>query len=100
MKQFIVQNLAEIQNLMKAHSVEAAYLFGSAAKATMNKDSDVDFLIRFSEDTEFATYAENYFSLMYALQDLLNCEVDLVEEKTIQNPYLLQSINESKFALL
>lgn len=85
---------------MTTHNVEAAYLFGSAATETMKTNSDVDFLIRFSKDTELATYAENYFSLMYALQDLLGCDVDLVEEKTIQNPYLLQTVNESKFALL
>ncbi len=79
---------------------QEAYLLGSAAKSEIQKGSDVDFLIRFASDTSLNTYAENYFSLIYALQDLLKCEVELVEEKTINNPYLLKSINESKVSLL
>lgn len=100
MEKLIEQNLTEIQELMTAHRVEKAYVFGSAAKSTMKVGSDVDFLIRFAKDTELSTYDENYFNLMYALQDLLKCNVDLVEEKTLSNPYLLQSINDSKLSVL
>jgi predicted nucleotidyltransferase len=100
MQKLIEQNLSEIKNLMINHQVEKAYVFGSAAKTEMKEKSDVDFLIIFSKNTNLNTYAANYFDLMYALQDLLNCEVDLVEEKTISNPYLLKSINESKLLLL
>lgn len=100
MEKLIEQNLTEIQKLMTDHRVEKAYVFGSAAKSTMKVGSDVDFLVRFSKDAEPSTYAENYFNLIYALQDLLKCEVDLVEEKTLKNPYLLQSVNESKLPLL
>jgi predicted nucleotidyltransferase len=39
-------------------------------------------------------------NLMYALQDLLNKNVDLVAEETITNPYLLQSINKDKISIL
>ena len=86
MQKLIEQNLTEIQELMTSHQVEKAYVFGSATKSTMKGGSDVDFLISFSKDTELTTYAENYFNLMYALQDLLKCDVDLVEEKTVHNP--------------
>lgn len=100
MQTLIKQNLTAIQKLMIDHQVEKAYLFGSAAKSAMETGSDVDFLIRFAENTALSTYAENYFNLMYALQDLLKCELDLIEEKTINNPYLLKSINDSKLSLL
>jgi hypothetical protein len=100
MQERIEKNLSTIKKLMISHHVEKAYLFGSAAKNEMKEKSDVDFLITFSSNADFNNYANNYFNLMYALQDLLNCEVDLVEEKTIQNPYLLESINNHKMLLL
>jgi hypothetical protein len=46
------------------------------------------------------TYGDNYFNLLYALQNLPQCEVDLVAEETLTNPYLLQSINNQKLQVL
>lgn len=80
--------------------MEKAYLFGSAAKGTMKQDSDVDFIIRFPDDMHYTTYADNYFALADALEALLKKDVELVAEETLQNPYLLQSINSHKMQLL
>ena len=85
---------------MQQYGVLNAYAFGSVAKDTMTDDSDVDFMISFPTDMDYETYGNNYFNLLFALQDLLHREVDLVTEKTIKNPYLLQSINENKLKLL
>ena len=41
-------------------------------------------------------YAENYFALKFSLEELLKRPIDLLEQKAIQNKYLLQSINKSK----
>lgn len=41
-------------------------------------------------------YADNYFDLKYSLQDLLDREVDLLEEKGIRNPILKKSIDNTK----
>lgn len=68
--------------LLRQHGVEAAYAFGSAVKGTRTPDSEMD-----------------YFSLMYAPQTLLYTEVNLVAEKTLKNPSLIQSINAHKFPL-
>jgi len=76
------------------------FLFGSAATNKFHKNSDVDFLYTFSEDLDYETYANNYFSLLTDLEDLLKKQVDLVAEKTLRNPYLIESINESKIQLL
>ncbi len=85
---------------MHHYGVEKAYLFGSAAKGTMKQDSDVDFIIRFPDDMHYTTYADNYFALADALEALLKKDVELVAEETLQNPYLLQSINSHKMQLL
>jgi len=100
MQPLIKNHLLQIQQLMRFYKVEQAYLFGSAASGEMQADSDVDFLIRFSPNLDFETYGNNYFKLLYALQDLLKAEVELVAEETLNNPYLLESINKSKLPVL
>lgn len=92
--------MQQIQQLMRAHGVARAYAFGSAATDTMHPESDVDFVISFNEGLDYKTYGNNYFNLLYALQNLLNREVDLVAEETLTNPYLLQSINNQKLQVL
>lgn len=97
----IVQKyLPQIKQLMQRYGVQRAYAFGSAVKNTMKEDSDVDFIISFPEDMDYETYGNNYFALLYSLQDLLKKDVDLVTEKTLKNPYLLQSINQHKVQIL
>jgi predicted nucleotidyltransferase len=92
--------LPEIKTLLQKHEVESAYLFGSAAKETATEQSDVDFLIRFKSGLDYKTYGDNYFKLLYSLQELLNKDVDLVAEETLSNPYFIESINRSKVQLL
>ena len=82
------------------HGVVSAYVFGSAATGKMTENSDVDFMVRFSSDLDYEAYGNNYFNLLYALQNLLHKEVDLVAEETITNPYLLQQINSQKIAVV
>lgn len=85
---------------MLLYGVQRAYAFGSSIKGTIKENSDVDFIISFPEEMDFETYGNNYFALLYALQNLLNRDVDLVTEKTLKNPYLLQSINQHKLQIL
>ncbi len=100
MKPAVAQHLTEIKQLLRKYGVEQAYLFGSAARATMTENSDVDFIIRFPADMDYTTYAENYFALAEALETLLQKKVELVTEKTLKNPNLLQTINQHKLPLL
>jgi len=100
MNSTIQQHLPQIKSLMQQYGVQSAYAFGSAVKDTMTDKSDVDFIINFPSDMDYKTYGNNYFNLLFALQDLLHRDVDLVTEKTIKNPYLLQSINSHKLKVL
>lgn len=100
MQPLIKNNLSQIQELMRLYGVEKAFLFGSAVSGKMNADSDVDFLISFSSNMDFETYGNNYFKLLYALQDLLQVEVELVAEETLNNPYLIKSIDSNKLLVL
>ena len=40
------------------------------------------------------------FNLLYDLENLLQKQVDLVSKKSLKNPYLIESINESKIQLI
>jgi len=100
MESLISNHLTEIKSLFKRYDVEKAYLFGSAAKNNLTAHSDIDFLIKFSNQSDFESYGNNYFNLLYALQDLLKRDVDLLAEETLSNPYLIESINQSKIQLI
>jgi predicted nucleotidyltransferase len=100
MQNVVQEYLTQIKELMKHYGVERAYAFGSAVKNNMHETSDVDFIFSFPKDMNYETYANNYFALAHALENLLNKQVDLVTEKTLKNPYLLQDINSHKVQLL
>ena len=100
MNSLVESNLSEIKDVMRSHGVIRAYLFGSATKGDISADSDVDFMVSFNPDLSYTEYGNNYFQLIYALQKLLKKEVDIVAEETITNPYLLESINSQKIAVL
>jgi len=84
-----------IQELCEFHKVETLYLFGSVVSENFNKSSDVDVLVKFKK-IDLASYFENYMNLKSKLKKIFNREVDLVEEQTLKNPILIQSINKNK----
>ena len=89
------QNKKQIEALCKSHEVEKLYLFGSAATNTFSEASDIDFLVKF-KSFDLTNYFINYLDLKEKLYLLLNREIDLVEEQTLKNPYLIKSINKNK----
>lgn len=96
----VANKLPQIKELFRKYQAERAYLFGSAATGKFNEKSDVDFLFSFPENIDYEVYANNYFGLLHELQTLLERDVELVAEKTLENPFLIESINQSKIALL
>lgn len=100
MDSLVKSNLVQIKDLMQHYGVIRAHLFGSAATGNMSEDSDIDFMVRFNPNLNYTDYGNNYFQLLYALQNLLSKEVDLVAEETITNPYLLENINSQKIIVL
>jgi len=64
MIKIIEDRLNEIIALCKVRNVQSIALFGSAAKDSKNENSDIDFLVQFSEEIEVLDYADNYFSFL------------------------------------
>lgn len=84
-----------ITQLCKKYNVEKLYVFGSILTENFNENSDIDFIVKFHQ-LELSKYADNYFDFKFSLEEILKREVDLLEEKSIKNPYFLKVINHQK----
>lgn len=93
--QIIRNNIDKIKILCASHNVDTMYLFGSAVNGDFNKDSDIDFLVKFKPGN-LSGYFDNYINFKENLKSLFGREVDLVEEQTLKNPILINSINRNK----
>lgn len=86
----------EMQRLCVRYQVQRLELFGSASTDRHIADqSDLDFVVEFKPEA-LARYADAYFGLLKALQDLFGCPVDLVVQSAIKNPYFLDSVKATK----
>jgi len=89
------KNIDKIRALCDKHKVTRLFVFGSVLTDNFNNSSDIDLLVDFS-GVDLYDYADNYFDLKKALEDLLNRPIDLLEEKALKNPYLKETIDSSK----
>ncbi len=87
-----IQNL---KKLCKKYKVETMYLFGSVLTNDFNENSDIDILVKF-KTIDLSEYFDNYLDLKEKLELLFEREIDLVEEQTLRNPILINSINKTK----
>ena len=82
-----------LADLCRQYRVDRLYPFGSAATGQFNStSSDLDFLVAL-QDQPATEYAENYFGLAHALQQLFDRPVDLVTESSIRNRYFREAIH-------
>lgn len=65
--------------ILRANGVEYAALFGSAARGETRDDSDIDILVRFSQDISLL----DHIGVAYELKDVLGQKVDLVTERSL-----------------
>lgn len=93
--EIITLHIEAIRALCVKHKVSKLYVFGSVLTDSFNSDSDIDFLVEFS-DVELPEYPENYFDLKDGLKKLLQRNVDLLELKALKNPYLISSIQATQ----
>ena len=91
----IEKNIDRLKTICSTYNVDKMYLFGSALNSNFNDKSDIDFLVKF-KSFELSQYFDNYINLKQNLKNLFGREVDLLEEQTLKNPILINSINKSK----
>jgi len=77
------------------NKVNSLYAFGSILTSRFDNNSDVDLIVDI-DSVNPLEYADCYFNLKFALQDLFNRNVDLLENKAIRNKYLRREIDNTK----
>jgi len=83
----------DIARLCETFRVRRLEVFGSAVTERFDPaTSDVDFVVEFIDPTA-STYANDYFGLKDALEDLFGRPVDLLTRVSIRNPFLLRRID-------
>jgi len=84
-----------LTQLCLQNKVKSLYAFGSVLTNRFNNKSDIDLIVDIDSENPLE-YADCYFNLKFALQDLFNRPVDLLENKAVRNDYLRQEIDNSK----
>ena len=91
----VEKNIDGVRDLCKKHKVAKLFVIGSVLTDRFQKNSDIDFIVDF-QGVELYDYADNYFDLKFSLEKLFKRDIDLLEDKAINNPYLRQSLELSK----
>ena len=88
----IEQERGRLAELCRRYRVRRLAVFGSALREDFDpKRSDLDFVVEFAPLPE-GTYADTYFGLIEALEQLFGRRVDLVEAGSVRNPYIRREI--------
>ncbi|HET6992777.1 MAG TPA: nucleotidyltransferase domain-containing protein [Bacteroidia bacterium] len=88
-------NKDQITKLCEKYGVKSLYSFGSVNTKTFTENSDIDLVVEL-KSTDPLEYTDNYFDLKFALEKLLQRHIDLLENKSIRNPFLKKNIDNSK----
>jgi len=91
----IDSNKDQLITLCKKHKVNTLFAFGSVLTNKFDHNSDIDLIVDFQE-VDLYEYADNYFDLKHSLEQIFKREVDLLEAKAINNPFLKKSIEAKK----
>jgi hypothetical protein len=95
MQRLLTDNIEKIKALCMAHNVKSLFAFGSVCTDSFNDKSDIDLLISFNA-MDYGDYADTYFALADKFENLFRRPVDLVTDKSLSNPYFIDSVNQTK----
>lgn len=86
----------DFQELCASHQVKTLYAFGSATTNRFDPDkSDIDLLVEIDENDPIER-GEKLISLWERFEDFFQKKVDLLPDASISNPFLRQSIEDTK----
>jgi uncharacterized protein len=88
--------LAAIGQVCSKYGIARLEVFGSAASAVdfVEESSDADFLVEFLPNTEPGL--DEFFGAKADLEKVLCRVVDLVQIRAVRNPFVLDSINQTR----
>ena len=74
----------------KTFNVKRLGIFGSYATGTMNRSSDIDFIVEFNGLNDKPS--KRFFGLLHFLEEEFRCGVDMVMPDGIKNPYFRNKV--------
>lgn len=86
-----------IESLCRKWKVRELSLFGSVLRDDFGPESDVDLLVTFANDAPWDLW--DLLDLRSELKGIFGREIDLVEERSLRNPYRRRSILSSKHVI-
>lgn len=95
MNSILIDNLDEIKSYCRKYGVRNLYAFGSSVTSNFTATSDVDLLISF-KDLKPEDYADSYFELHDIFERILGRKVDMLTDRSLHNPYFIESIDVQK----
>ncbi len=98
MHKIFKKNINQIKTLCINHNVNSLFAFGSVCTDEFNNSSDIDLLISFNP-MDYADYADNYFLVADKFEEILHRPVDLITDKSLSNPYFIDSVNRTKILI-
>ena len=94
----ITDNIHNIRMICRSQHIQSLFAFGSVCCERFNDASDIDLLVSF-KPLDYGDYADNYFQTVDMFEKIFNRHVDLVTDKSLKNPYFINSVNQTKVLL-
>ena len=99
MNAIIKDAIPKMQKKCRELGVKRLSVFGSVLSGEFTDQSDIDFLLDFKDTLSIEEYTNNYFSLHDFLQKLFNRNVDVITENSLNNPYFIQKLDNTKMVV-
>ena len=95
MNKIISENIEAIKIICARYNVKELYAFGSVSTDRFTDKSDIDLLVSF-KPMSYGDYSDNYFDIAEKFEKVFSRKVDLITEKSLSNPYFIESVNKSR----
>ena len=87
--------ISQIKKLCELNKVKTLFAFGSVVRDDFNDSSDVDLVVDIDE-TDPYKYTDLYFNIKDKLENIFKRQVDLLEERAINNRFFRQELEKTK----
>ena len=98
MNNIVARNISKIKAICDRQKIKSLFAFGSVCTDKFNENSDIDLLVSF-EPMDYGEYTDNYFQTVDSFEKIFQRKVDLLTDKSLKNPYFIQSVNQTKTLL-
>ncbi len=91
----VTRHIDQIRKLCGSNKVRSLFAFGSVLRDDLKINSDIDMIVDI-DSKDPLIYSDSYFNLKFQLEQLFQRKIDLLENGTVKNPYLIKQIDETK----